>query len=212
MPLPLSAQDNALLRAWRLGELDADACRAFEQRLFFEPDLLDAAHADLAIADGLGDRSDTVTPVRQGQTIRWWPQLVAAGLGAMAVLPFAWHDEPPATALSANVEWVSLDVRRGDDARVPLLVQPRATTRLVALEVALPGVQSGSYELRLRAVGDDGDERLHEIADVHAADGMLSLAFARDALPPGTYRIEIRRSGDERLLAVEPPTFRYAPD
>ncbi|HEX5757495.1 MAG TPA: hypothetical protein VFY12_14250 [Arenimonas sp.] len=212
MSTQLSAQDDALLRAWRLGELDADACRAFEQRLFFEPELLDAARADLAITDGLRDRSDTITPVQGAPAIRWWPQLVAASLGAMAVLPFAWRDEAPATALSANVEWVSLDVRRGDAARVPMLVQPRATTRLVALEVALPEVLSGPYQLRLRAIGSGDDDRLHEVADVHAADGMLSLAFARDALPPGTYRIEIRRAGDDRLLTVEPPTFRYAPD
>lgn len=207
MTSPLSEQDNALLQTWRRGELDEAACRAFERRLFFEPDLLDAARTDLAIARGLADVRQPAAP--SAPAPRWWPQLVAAGFGALAVLPLAWRNEAPSPALSANVEWVSLDVRRGDAARLPLLVQPRAGTRLLALEVALPESLNGPYQLRLRCI-DDG--RMYEIPDAHAADGMLSLAFARDALPPGTYRIEIRRAGEERLLLVEPPTFRYQPE
>jgi hypothetical protein len=135
-----------------------------------------------------------------------WSMLLAAGLGAVAILPFAsqFQSAPQATG---NLEWVSIDVRRGAESE-PLLVSPRASAGVVAMELAAPAGATAPLTLSLIAV--DSGEPTMVIAGLEPSDGLLSFAFARDQLPAGDYRIEI--VGGEGLLGNgESMVIRYVP-
>jgi hypothetical protein len=206
---PLSDADNLLLRAWRRGELDEATRHAFETRLFLEPTLLEAAQIDQAMDAGITHGLSTAANEAPAPSPRprTWPALAAAAaLGALAVLPFMFLMQPQ-DALRGNVEWVNVDVRRSTAAE-PLLVQPRASTGVVALEVPAPADLAGPYRARLRGI--DGPRTVLDVTDLHPADGVLSLAFSRQALPAGVYAIEI--SGDDGVAAATPLRFRYRPD
>jgi hypothetical protein len=213
-PRPLSDADNRLLQAWRRGDLDAEASHAFETRLFLEPDLLRAAQIDQALADGLRDEAATTTgsspAPRRGDTARrrtvaWTGWALAAGLAGVAVWPMLGELGVPAPV--GNVEWVSLDVRRGSDD-LPL-VAPRAETGLVALELGAPAA-SGRYAVHFRH-RDSGAPAL-SVSDLTASDGVLSLAFERNALPAGDYVIELRAAEVPATApAASSLAFRYRP-
>jgi hypothetical protein len=206
MNATLSSSDNALLRAWRLGQLDASATDAFEARLFFEPDLAEAARLDQGLAAGLAAANEprlTAAAPRPGVN-RPWSMLLAAGLGALAVLPFAGTQSPP--EVIGNVEWVSVDVRRG--AENALLVAPRADADLVVIELPAPSAGDGPFNLRLMAIAD-GSAALSIEGLRASSDGLLSLAMARNAVPAGDYRIEIVAA--DGVLAGESLRIRYEP-
>ena len=213
-PRPLSDADNRLLQAWRRGDLDAEASHAFETRLFLEPDLLRAAQIDQALADGLRDDQASITggssaPRRSGarrrRTVAWTGWALAAGLAGVAVWPMLGERGAPGPV--GNVEWVSLDVRRGSDD-LPV-VAPRAETGLVALELGAPAA-SGRYAVHF-SHRDSGAPAL-SVSDLMASDGVLSLAFERNALPAGDYLIELRAAD---APTTTPPAsslaFRYRP-
>jgi hypothetical protein len=206
---PLSDTDNLLLRAWRRGELDDAARHAFETRLFLEPTLLEAAQIDQAFDAGInralpGAANEVPAPTMRRSS---WPALAAAAaVGALAVLPLMFLAQPP-QELRGNVEWVNVDVRRSTSAE-PLLVQPRPTTGVVALEVPAPAGSSGPYRARLR--GLEGSPVVLDVPDLHPADGVLSLAFSRNALPAGVYAIEI--SGEDGAAPAAALRIRYRPE
>lgn len=232
----ISRSDNLLLRAWRRGELDEASTQAFETRLFFEPWLAEAAEADQALEAGLrehaalaadeiaqgapsaGDAPTAGRPAvagdqrsarrdQAGRSRRQppWAMLLAAGLGAAAVMPFA-QLGPSAPEWRGNVEWVSVDVRRGIADAEPLLVAPRASTGLVAMELPAPDAPA---PLTVRLVAEQGGAAF-ELAGLHPVDGIVSLAFPRDALAAGVYRIEFRGSDDDAVASSE-LSFRYRP-
>jgi hypothetical protein len=207
---PISDSDNLLLRAWRRGELDDATRHAFETRLFLEPTLLEAAQIDQAFDAGIQHtlpRAANESPAPRLRQ-RSWPALAAAAaVGALAVLPFLFLMQP-AEELRGNVEWVNVDVRRSTAAE-PLLVQPRPATGVVALEVPAPAGVAGPYRARLRGI--DGNPAVLDVTDLHPADGVLSLAFSRNALPAGVYAIEISGEAGDSAPAA-PLRFRYRPD
>jgi hypothetical protein len=209
----LSTADNLLLRAWRRGELDPDACHAFETRLFFEPALLEAAQLDQALEAGLRDTAPTApmfgnADPRLRRPPPPWAMLLAAGLGAAAVLPFALRPDP-AAEWQGNVEWVSVDARRGTADAEPLLIAPRASTGLVARELPAPAAARGPLTVRLLLADDSAP--VYELGGLHAVDGIVSLAFPREALGAGVYRVEFRDGGDGSALAGPALSFRYRP-
>lgn len=209
MNMAISDSDNALLRAWRRGELDAAQADAFETRLFLEPDLVEAARLDQALAEGLpavAAPAVSAPAARPRRSAGPWSMLLAAGVGALAVLPFALDGGQPPPAVG-NIEWVSVDVRRSSSSE-PLLVAPRANAQLVALEVPAPGDLVGPYTLSLVAM-DAGTAAL-SVDGLQASDGRLSLAFARDALAAGDYRIEVG-DAEGRRAAGESLRIRYRP-
>jgi hypothetical protein len=208
MNASLSSSDNALLRAWRLGQLDPSAADAFETRLFFEPGLAEAARLDQGLAAGLAagaaNEPRLSSTVPQPNANRPWSMLLAAGLGALAVLPFAGQQSSP-TAVG-NIEWVSVDVRRG--AEDALLVAPRADAELVVIELPAPSAGGGPFDLRLTTLAD-GQVALSIDGLLASSDGLLSLAMARDALPAGDYRIEIVAA--DGIAVGESLRIRYQP-
>lgn len=202
-PAPmLSDQDNRLLRAWRRGELDAQASHTFETRLFLEPDLLRAAQLDQALAEGLADAPAARPGRRRASTRALGGLALAAGLAGLAIWPML--PRTPGPLSTGNIEWVSVDVRRGAEA--PMLVAPRASTRLLAMELPAPG--AGVYDVVLLPA--EGGRAPLRISQLTAADGVLSLAFERGALEAGDYRIELRAHGNagEPLATLG---FRYRP-
>jgi hypothetical protein len=207
---PLSDADNLLLRAWRRGELDEATRHAFETRLFLEPTLLEAAQIDQGVDAGIRHglpmaANETPAPAPRQRS---WPALAAAAaVGALAILPFMYMMQPT-QELRGNVEWVNVDVRRSTTSE-PLLVQPRASTGVVALEVPAPAGIAGPYRARLRGI--DGSPAVLDVSDLHSADGVLSLAFSRNALPAGVYAVEISGEGGAAAGAA-PLRFRYRPD
>ncbi len=206
----LSDADNTLLRAWRRGELDDAQAEALEARFFLEPGLAEAARADQLIAEGMPAEPIAapggVEPRVHPRPRSVLPLLLAAGFGAAAVLPFALRQADPPAAALANVEWVSLDVRRSSDD-APLQVAPRAGAGLVVLEVPAPTEVNGPF--RARIIDESGETAL-EIAGLLAADARLSLAFAREALAPGRYRIEVAR-GEGAMTSGVPLLIDYRP-
>lgn len=206
MPI-LSDRDNQLLQAWRRGELDPAAVGALETRLFFEPELAQAAQLDQALAAGIAalpsspGESGEPAPQREPR----WPLLLAAGLGAMAVLPLAFHAIGPAPA-HANVEVVSIDVRRGA-VPAPATVSPGRGAELVAMRMPAPtGVAA---PLSVRFVGADGRQAL--LVDHLRPDaGSVTLAFAPDALASAVYRVEFRQASEPQWRRSE-LTFRFEP-
>lgn len=206
MPPPLlSDDDNRQLRAWRRGELDEDASQAFETRLFLEPDLLRAAQIDQALREGLADSSGQRLQRRSRFPARALGGLaLAAGLAGLAVWPML--PRGPQAVSTGNVEWVSVDVRRG--AEEPMLVAPRASTRLLAME--LPAPASGElFDVSL--VPADGGEPPIHLSQLRSEQGVLSLAFERAALGAGTYHIEVRAHGSVGSQPLNRLSFRYRP-
>lgn len=233
----LRQSDDLLLRAWRRGEMDAAAEDAFEARLFFEPDLLASAQADQAMEEGLrlvtkespellaqdattaasSDESAVASAVPQATSASVsrrrplvagpWSMLLAAGLGAAAILPFAGQLQTgPQPA--GNLEWVSLDVRRGVDS-APLTVAPRASAGVVAMELAAPAGATAPLTLRVIEVGSD--TAVMVIPGLEPSDGLISFAFARDQLAAGDYRIEILGSGNRVAEGSDSLLIRYRP-
>jgi hypothetical protein len=203
---PLSAADEALLRAWRRGELDPEASHAFETRLFLEPALLRAAQADQALAAGLAAERPTAASSGRGRVAAWTGWALAAGLAGVAVWPLL-SGEDKAGAPHGNVEWVSLDVRRGDDT-LPL-VSPRPETRLLALELPAPSAE-GRFAVRLLHRADRRPAL--QISDLQANDGLLSLAFERQALGAGEYLMELYAAdGADDAPPLARLAFRYRP-
>lgn len=205
MPQMLSEQDNRLLRAWRRGELGDEASQAFEVRLFLEPDLLRAAQLDQALGDGLAENGPA--PAIRAQTSRrraLGGLALAAGLAGLALWPLL--PSAPGALTAGNVEWVSVDVRRGQDA--PMLVAPRASTQLLAME--LPAPELGEvFDVVLQP--EHGGQAPIHFSQLRADGGVLSLAFERAALDPGVYQLEIRRHGAESGLPASRLSFRYQP-
>lgn len=204
----LSPQDNAAIRAWRRGEMSEPDAEAFETRLFLEPDLLEAAKLDQQIEIGLQEVGDSALQTKasagQGLMRQALPLALAAGLGALAVLPLSALMRP-APESHANVEWVSLDVRRGV-ADLPLIA-PRADTELVALEISAPtAAEQFDVEVRDRRSQD----LLLSFDALSESEGLISLAFARDALAPGEYRVKVFDHGQRDSAGTE-LGFRYQP-
>lgn len=206
---PLSDTDNALLRAWRRGELDEGARHAFEMRLFLEPSLLEAAQVDQAFEAGLKQRLPSAANDPAAAPQRPWMLLAAAAVGALAMLPFLYLAPPSAPPLHGNVEWVNVDVRRSSGLE-PVLIEPRRATGVVAMELPAPAGTDGPFRARLRGI--DGSAAVLDVTDLQAADGVLSLAFARNALPAGTYVVELHGGADGEAPASAPLSFRYRPD
>lgn len=212
MNMAISDSDNALLRAWRRGELDPGQTHAFETRLFLEPDLVEAARLDQAMAEAMPAAVEPARIAAAPATPRpWraggpWSLLLAASVGALAVLPFALDRGQSPMALG-NLELISVDVRRSSTSE-PLLVAPRAGAQLVALEVPAPGDLVGPYTLSLVTL-DAGAAAL-SVGGLQASDGRLSLAFAREALAAGDYRIEIMGAGGQRADSTS-LRIRYRP-
>jgi hypothetical protein len=205
----LSDADNRLLRAWRLGELDAQRAQSFEERLFFDPALSEAANIDMALEAGLRDtlRPEPLHAPRQPATRRrrrMVELLAAAAIGALAVVPFT-AAPPTSQPVSSNIEWVSLSARRDLQAE-PQLVAPRAGAELITLEVAVAAADGDAVSVRLD--GAHGGTLLQ--ADrLQVRDGAVTLAFARDALPPGVLSVEVIGSSGQRQQA--PLLIRYQP-
>ncbi|MCK7592496.1 hypothetical protein [Pseudomarimonas salicorniae] len=211
MPPPVvSEEDNRLLRAWRRGELDEAASSAFEVRLFMEPDLLRAAQADAAFEQAMDEERANPPAVaaktarRRGQRRAAIGLALAATVAGVAVLPQLLRAPQPVS--TGNVEWVSVDVRRG--AEEPMLVAPRSRTRLLALEVPAPA-QGTLFDVAL--VPDGGGPPPIHLSQLDADQGVLSLAFERAALEPGVYHIEIRPHGEADAEPVSRLAFRYRP-
>jgi len=208
MTTSISNADNLLLRAWRRNELDAVAVDALEARLFFEPDLLAAAQSDQQLTHALASEpsAESALPARSVRRAskQPWSLLLAAGLGALAVLPFV--NQGPAPTALGNVEWVSVDVRRGSDSEA-LLIAPSATASLVVIEIPAPANTSGPFTLSL--VAAPGGERPIVLHGLLATDGRLSLAVPRDALAGGDYRIEVATA--EGVVPGEGLRVRYRP-
>ncbi|MBD8525861.1 hypothetical protein [Pseudomarimonas arenosa] len=204
---PLSPQDNAAIRAWRRGEMNESEAEAFETRLFLEPELLEAAKLDQQIEHGLRAAGNDLLKVKSqpNRLIRQaLPLALAAGLGALAVLPLsALLQKGPES--HANVEWVSLDVRRGI-ADLPLIA-PRADTELVALEIGAPS-DAPRFDVELR--DRRSQDLLLSFEALTASDGLISLAFARDALTNGEYRVRVFEQGRRDQAGLE-LSFRYQP-
>lgn len=207
MPPPvLSDQDNRLLRAWHRGELDEDASHAFETRLFLEPDLLRAAQIDQALREGITEQRPAAQPkpaFRPGRRALGGLAL-AAGLAGLAVWPML--PRGPEALTAGNIEWVSVDVRRGADE--PMLVAPRASTQLLAMEIPAPA-DGQLFDVQL--VPDDGSKPPVRLSQLSADQGVLSLAFERAALTAGVYRIEVRPHGSAESQPVNRLAFRYRP-
>jgi len=208
----LSDQDNLLLRAWRRGELDEAKALEFETRLFFEPALLEAAKLDQALEACFREAPALLAGNASGKTWRrhWergWPLLLAASVGALAVLPFR-HADVQSPVLG-NVEWVAVDVRRNGGTETPFLVAPRDSADLVVIEIPAPRGATGPFRLRLTGL-DDRQVAL-ELDKLQAADGVLSLAFTRDALAAGVYRVELAVAGERSAFAPTDLSFRYQP-
>lgn len=208
MPMPppkLSDEDNRLLRAWRRGDLDEEASLAFETRLFLEPGLLRAAQIDEAMAGGLGDEAQGRQPGREPA----WPWKLVAGLALAAGMAGAvlWplRQDTPTLLAAGKVEWVSLDVRRGGGE--PMMVAPGPDTRLLALEVPVPGGDDGLYDLSV--IPATGGQAPIQVSRLSAEQGMLNLAFEREALPPGVYFVEIRAHGEQEGQPLQKLAFRY---
>lgn len=204
----LSPQDNAAIRAWRRGEMNEIEAEAFETRLFLEPDLLEAAKLDLQLEQGLREVGEGALRSRPGigsGLIRQaLPLALAAGIGALAVLPLSalLRSAPEG---HANVEWVSLDLRRGA-ADLPLIA-PRADTELVAVEISAPsGAKQFDIELRDRRSQD----LVLSFDSLTETDGLISLAFDRHALAAGEYRLRVFEHG-QRDQAGSELGFRYQP-
>ncbi len=213
MNMSISNADNLLLRAWRRNELDPAAADALETRLFFEPDLLAAAQSDQHLSSALASEASASTQVAAAPMVakavpvsnkQPWSLLLAAGLGALAVLPFV--NQGPAPTAVGNIEWVSVDVRRGSDSEA-LLIAPRATASLVVIEVPAPADISGPFTLSLVAAADGQIPII--LPGLHATDGLLSLAIPRDALAGGDYRIEVATAAG--VVAGEALRVRYQP-
>ncbi len=203
-PPELSDQDNRQLRAWRRGELDDAASHAFETRLFLEPDLLRAAQLDQALRDGMADQA-RAAPRRRLPARALGGLALAAGLAGLAVWPLL--PRSPETLSTGNIEWVSIDVRRG--AETQMLVAPRASTRLLALEIPAPE-QGELFDVSL--VPQSGGHVPVQISQLSAEDGVLSLAFERGALSEGSYAIEVRAHGSQDSSApLSRLDFRYRP-
>jgi len=202
----LSDADNLQLRAWRRGELDADSTRAFETRLFFEPALLDAAQLDQTLAAGIAAQPGTAEPVVDAsRRLPPWSLLLAAGLGAAAVLPLALPGGSP--GVHANVEFVSVDVRRGS---VDLLqVTPQTTTGMLAMRLPVPEDMRGPVAARL--VPLDGGGAVLRVDNLRPQHGMVTLGFAPEAVAAGDYRVELRDARDDGwrdsglALSYQPP-------
>jgi len=221
MNVSLSHADNLQLRAWRRGELDPAAAEALETRLFFEPALAEAAAADQLLAAGLqaqaASNDGNSLPkegARAGLQAREfgsaqrgpWSLLLAASLGALAVLPFATTTDPLPPSAMANVEWVSVDVRRSS-AQDALLIAPRANAQLIVIELAAPDSTPGPFSVNL--VPATSGQSPIRLGRVDANDGVLTLALARDALASGDYRIDI--AGSDGNAVGEPLRIRYQP-
>ena len=208
MTMSISNADNLLLRAWRRNELDPVAADALEARLFFEPDLLAAAQSDQQLTSALTKKPNALPQVEAKSaplpSKQPWSLLLAAGLGALAVLPFVNLGQAPVAV--GNIEWVSVDVRRGGDDEA-LLVAPRATASMVVIEVPAPVSLNGPFTLSLVAAADG--ERPIVLPGLHASDGLLSLAFPRDALAGGDYQIEVATAAG--VVPGEALRVRYQP-
>ena len=205
MKRPLSNEDNRLLRAWRNGELDEPAAHDLEARLFFEPDLLQAAQIDQDIQEGI-ERIDPPRPAMQPQ--RLWPLLAAASIGAMAVMvPVAYQsaNQTPSPMLG-NVEWVRLDYVRGDSP-APTLISPTAGAGAIVIEVPAPAGK-GTFEARVVADNPHGGIPLVS-QELVAIDGALTLVLPRGALADGDYRVEIRSMAKPAETSLESLPFRF---
>ena len=206
----LNPQDNARVRAWRRGEMTEDEALAFETRLFLEPDLLEAAKLDQQFEQGLrdiGGKAALGDQHRPGSTLmrQALPLALAAGLGALAVLPISALLQQSGPQSHANVEWVSLDQRRGLDDTP--LVSPRAETELIALELSAPSA-AALFDIEVR------DRRSQDLMlsfdSLTASEGLLSLAFARGALQSGEYRVRVFEHGQRSEAGLD-LTFRDQP-
>lgn len=204
-PPELSAQDNYLLRAWQRGELDDETRHAFETRLFLEPDLLRAAQLDQALREGMSGESRSVRALRRAPLRALGGLALAAGLAGLALWPLL--PRSPETLSTGNVEWLSIDVRRG--AEQPMLVAPRAGTRLLAVEIPAP---QGGDLFDVTLLPDSGGIPPIRISQLIAEDGVLSLAFERAALSAGSYAIEVRPHGSgDSSEPLSRLSFRYRP-
>jgi hypothetical protein len=204
----LSDSDNRLLRAWRRGELDEDHTQSFEERLFFDPALAEAANIDMALEAGLRASPPlarpTQTPVRPRR--RLVELLAAAAVGAMAVLPLTMTLAPQAPQpAGASIEWVGLSARR-DLQSEPQLVAPRAGTGMVAIELAVAAVDGTPVAVRLD--GAHGGTVL-QAGQLQVRDGAVTFAFARDAVPVGVHSVEVFDLAGNRQQA--PLLIRYQP-
>lgn len=205
MKRPLSNEDNRLLRAWRNGELDEPAAHDLEARLFFEPDLLEAAQIDQDIQEGI-ERIDPPRPVMQPQ--RLWPLLAAASIGAMAVMvPVAYQssNQTPSPMLG-NVEWVRLDSVRGTGNVVPTLVNPTSETGAIIIEVPAP---AGDGPFIATVVSSAGGEAPLTAQELVAIDGALTIVLPKSALKSGTYSVRVSSPSSDKPEISLP--FRFEP-
>lgn len=205
----ISDQDNRLIRAWRRGELSQDEALAFEARLFLEPELLQAVEIDQSMAAALSHvetrsgsrRLETRSRSRVNQGAQF---LLAASVGAAAVLPFA-LDLGESGPQAQAVEWVSVSNRRSVSAESVVLLQPSPGTELIALDIAVADdgtVDVELYDLRGVSTG----VRAHDLAP---RDGSVGFAFRRGALAAGDYRVRVSRDG--HALASPEVILRYQP-
>lgn len=204
----ISDQDNQLIRAWRRGELsDSDALK-FEARLFVEPELLHAVEIDQSMAAALNEGAQPVPagpPVRRRRH-RLAPSaqlLLAASVGAVAVLPFVTDRDAP-EPVAQGIEWVSVSNLRATVDAV-LTLQPDPAVALIALDLAVEGQAPIDVELvDLRGVSTG----VH-IKNLLPRDGAVGFAFQRHALSAGDYRIRLSREG--RGEVAPDVVLRYQP-
>jgi hypothetical protein len=201
----ISDADNQLLRAWRRDALDEAATQALEERLFFEPGLVEAARIDDALADEL--RRTAAPPARRPARLqRPIELLMAAGLGALAVLPFV-GTERPNQQVTGNIEWVSISPMRSTTAE-PMLVVPRTGTDLLAFEVAAASPDGTRVSAWIQR--DDGTKVL-DVDGLHVREGAVTFVVGRNALAGGVHLIGIVEAGASAPLQPK-LSIRYVPD
>ena len=208
-PKMISDQDNRLIRAWRRGELSEDDAMAFESRLFLEPELRQAVEIDQSMAAALSHvesrPASRRVESRARQRVNQGAQfLLAASVGAAAVLPFA-LDLGNAGNHAQAVEWVSVSNRRSAATDAVMLLQPAQGTQLIALDIAVTDEQPVDVELfDLRGVATGV-----RAETLSPRDGSVGFAFKREALAAGDYRVRVSRDG--HALASPDVTLRYQP-
>lgn len=216
----ITEQDNALMRAWRRGELDEDTAVAFEQRLFLEPELLRAVEIDQALASGLRQPPPPASAVPASPPPEFAPArpqrrrrlplplqwALAAGLGAAVVWPWTaeWRAPPP-SALS--VEWVSLAARRGVNEQTVIRVAPSPGIEWVALDLQV-GVE---HPIDLAVVSLDGRVSALQVRGLQPRFGAVGVGFARHALAAGSYRLQLADSRNGAPLEGAPLIVDYQP-